>query len=84
MLVASLPIAFKTGKPQGLHFNCKDFQIQRATLSTKEALGNNTKVTFFFFCQLALQYHAKPTYDIKLLGNLRSGAKLSSNRCVMH
>lgn len=47
MLVASLPIAFKTRKPPGLQFNCKDFQIQRAILSTKEALGNNTKVTFF-------------------------------------
>lgn len=47
MLAASLPIAFKTGKPPGLQFNCKDFQIQRATLSTKEALGNNKKVTLF-------------------------------------
>lgn len=82
MLVASLPISFKTGKPPGLQFNCKDFQIQRATLSTKEALGNNTLVTLF--CQLALQYHARPIHDIKLLGNLWSGAKLSSNRCVMH
>lgn len=47
MLVASLPIAFKTGKPPGLQLNCKAFQIQRATLSTKGALGNITKVTSF-------------------------------------
>lgn len=46
MLVASLPIAFQTGKPPGLQLNCKAFQIQRATLSTKGALGNITKVTF--------------------------------------
>lgn len=45
MLVASLPIAFKTGKPPGLQLNCKAFQIQRATLSTKGALGNITEVT---------------------------------------
>lgn len=47
MLFASLPIAFETGKPPGLQINCKAFQIWRATLSTKGALGNITTVTSF-------------------------------------